>query len=148
VSDRPVSLTTSGPPETVLDPEPADAVAALDAALARPEGERRVAVAEVVARWPRFLDAWARLGELGRDDVERYAAFRVGYHRGLDRLRGSGWRGSGYVRWSHPTNRGFLRALDGLRASAEAIGEEDEAERCALFLRQLDPAWPPADRDA
>jgi hypothetical protein len=148
VSDRPVSLTTSGPPETVLDPEPADAVAALEAALARPEGERRVAVAEVVARWPRFLDAWARLGELGRDDVERYAAFRVGYHRGLDRLRGSGWRGSGYVRWSHPTNRGFLRALDGLRASAEAIGEEDEAERCALFLRQLDPAWPPADRDA
>jgi Protein of unknown function (DUF3151) len=148
VSDRPVSLTTSGPPETVLDPEPADAVAALDAALARPEGERRVAVAEVVARWPRFLDAWARLGELGRDDVERYAAFRVGYHRGLDRLRGSGWRGSGYVRWTHPTNRGFLRALDGLRASAEAIGEEDEAERCALFLRQLDPAWPPADRDA
>jgi Protein of unknown function (DUF3151) len=148
VSDRPVSLTTSGPPETVLDPEPADAVAALDAALARPESERRVAVAEVVARWPRFLDAWARLGELGRDDVERYAAFRVGYHRGLDRLRGSGWRGSGYVRWTHPTNRGFLRALDGLRASAEAIGEEDEAERCALFLRQLDPAWPPADRDA
>jgi hypothetical protein len=148
VSDRPVSLTTSGPPETVLDPEPADAVAALEAALARPEGERRVAVAEVVARWPRFLDAWARLGELGRDDVERYAAFRVGYHRGLDRLRGSGWRGSGYVRWTHPTNRGFLRALDGLRASAEAIGEEDEAERCALFLRQLDPAWPPADRDA
>jgi hypothetical protein len=26
---------------------------------------------------------------------------------------------------------------------AAAIGEEDEAERCALFLRQLDPGWPP-----
>jgi hypothetical protein len=148
VSDQPVSLTTSGPPETVLDPEPADALAALDAALAQPQGERRVDVAGVVARWPRFLDAWARLGELGRDEVERYAAFRVGYHRGLDRLRASGWRGSGYVRWSQPANRGFLRALDGLRASAEAIGEHDEAERCALFLRQLDPGWPPADRDA
>jgi hypothetical protein len=143
VTDRPVHMTTSGPPETVLDDEPAEALAALDDALARPETERREAVAAVVARWPRFLDAWARLGALGRDDVERYACYRVGYHRGLDRLRGSGWRGSGYVRWRHPQNRGFLRALDGLQASAEAIGEADEAERCAVFLRQLDPDWPP-----
>jgi len=143
MSDRPVEMTASGPPETVLDAEPFDAVAALDDALARPEAERRDAVAAVVARWPRYLDAWARLGALGRDDVERYACFRVGYHRGLDRLRASGWRGSGYVRWRHPENRGFLRALDGLRASAESIGETDEADRCAVFLRQLDPDWPP-----
>ena len=145
MTDRPVHMTTSGPPETVLDDEPAEALAALDDALARPEAERREAVAAVVARWPRFLDAWARLGALGRDDVERYACYRVGYHRGLDRLRGSGWRGSGYVRWRHPQKRGFLRALDGLQASAEAIGEADEAERCAVFLRQLDPDWPPPD---
>jgi hypothetical protein len=143
VTDQPVHMTTSGPPETVLDDEPAEALTALDDAMARPEPERREAVARVVARWPRFLDAWARLGALGRDDVERYACFRVGYHRGLDRLRASGWRGSGYVRWRHPQNRGFLRALDGLRASAEAIGEADEAERCGVFLRQLDPDWPP-----
>jgi hypothetical protein len=134
-----VSFSPSGPPETVLAPEPADALAALDAALAMPIDERRDAVAAVCARWPRFLDAWARLGELGRDDVERYAYYRVGYHRGLDRLRQSGWRGSGYVRWTHETNRGFLRALDGLRASAEAIGETDEAARCAEFLQQLAP---------
>jgi Protein of unknown function (DUF3151) len=144
MTDQPVHMTASGPPQTVLDDEPADAVAALEDALARPEAGRREAVATVVARWPRFLDAWARLGALGRDDVERYACYRVGYHRGLDRLRASGWRGSGYVRWQHPQNRGFLRALDGLRAAAEAIGEADEAERCAVFLRQLDPDWPPS----
>jgi hypothetical protein len=144
VTDQPVHMSTSGPPDTVLDDEPEEALAALGAALDRPEPERREAVAAVVARWPRFLDAWARLGALGRDDVERYAYYRVGYHRGLDRLRASGWRGSGYVRWQHPQNRGFLRALDGLRESAEAIGESDEAERCVAFLRQLDPDWPPA----
>jgi hypothetical protein len=139
MSDLPVNLSTSGPPDTVLTPEEPEALTALEAALARPEPERRAAVAEVVARWPRFLDAWARLGELGRDDVERYAAFRVGYHRGLDRLRSSGWRGTGYVRWAHETNRGFLRALDGLRHAAAAIGEVDEEERCRHFLAQLDP---------
>jgi Protein of unknown function (DUF3151) len=138
-----VHLTPAGPPETILDPEPAEALTALDEALARPVEDQRDAVAAVVARWPRFLDGWAQLGLRGRDDVESYAYHRVGYHRGLDRLRASGWRGSGYVRWRHPSNRGFLRALEGLRAAAEAIGEADEAERCAQFLRQLDPDWPP-----
>lgn len=136
---------TSGPPETVLDAEPAELRNALAAALAQPEGERRAAVAALVADHPRFLDGWARLGDLGRDPVEAYAAYRVGYHRGLDRLRQNGWRGSGYVRWEHPENRGFLRALDGLRRCAGVIGEQDEEERCALFLRQLDPAWPPSE---
>jgi len=145
MTDRPVQLTTSGPPETVLDPEPTVAVEGLAAALARDPGDRRAAVAAVVADHPRFLDGWARLGDLGRDEMERYAAYRVGYHRGLDRLRANGWRGSGYVRWTHVENRGFLRALAGLAATAAAIGEADEAERCELFLRQLDPAWPPAD---
>ena len=138
---NPVHLTGSGPPETVLDPEPGSAQALLAEALAEPEADRRDAVASVVARWPRFLEAWATLGDLARDDVEAYAAYRVGYHRGLDRLRQNGWRGSGYVRWTHPENRGFLRALDGLRRTAGAIGERDEEERCDLFLRQLDPDW-------
>jgi hypothetical protein len=138
MTDRPVSLSAAGPPETVLPPPPEDAAAALDAAL--DQGERE-AVAAVVARWPRFLDAWARLGELARDDVEAYACFRAGYHRGLDALRQAGWRGSGYVRWRHSSNRGFLRALDGLGRAAGAIGERDEEERCAQFLRQLDPDW-------
>ncbi len=141
----PVGLTPSGPPETVLDREPPEALDALGAALEADAADRRSAVAGVVARWPRFLDAWARLGLLARDEVEAYAAYRVGYHRGLDRLRANGWRGSGYVRWAHAENRGFLRAVAGLRRSAAAIGEADEAQRCAVFLTQLDPAWPPDD---
>ena len=142
--DHAVQLTPTGPPSTVLDLEPAAALAALAAALDQPASERRDAVAAVAARWPRFLDAWSRLGELGRDDVERYACFRVGYHRGLDRLRANGWRGSGYVRWTAEPNRGFLRSLRGLQQSAAAIGETDEAERCATFLAQLDPGGVPA----
>jgi hypothetical protein len=136
---------TSGPPETVLPPEDAAARAALDAALDAPPPQRRDAVAAVVARWPRDLAPWAALGSLGRDDVEAYAAFRVGYHRGLDRLRQNGWRGSGYVRWRHETNRPFLRCLAGLARQAAVIGETDEAERCTLFLQQCDPSWPPPD---
>lgn len=136
---RPVSFSGSAPPETILDDEPAAALAALEAALSEEPERRRDAVSEVVARFPRFLDGWARLGELARDDVEAYACYRVGYHRGLDRLRQSGWRGSGFVRWRHHANRGFLRALEGLARQAEAIGEHDEAERCAQFLAQLDP---------
>ena len=138
---QPISFSPQGLPETVLDPEPGDALDALARALAAPDSERRDAVSAVVAQWPRFLDAWARLGELARDDVEAYACFRVGYHRGLDRLRQSGWRGSGYVRWRNETNRGFLRALDGLRRTASAIGEADEELRCDEFLHQLEPDW-------
>lgn len=146
MSDAPVSLTPSGPPETILGPEDADATVRLAAALALDDAAAaRDAVSAVVADHPRFLDGWARLGDLARDPVEAYAAYRVGYHRGLDRLRQSGWRGSGYVRWQHETNRGFLRALAGLHRCAGIIGERDEEERCAHFLMQLDPAWPPAD---
>ena len=140
VADRPVTFST-GLPETVLAPEPPEAVAALAAALALDPGQRRDAVAGVVAQWPADLDAWARLGQLARDPVEAYACFRVGYHRGLDRLRQSGWRGSGYVRWRHETNRGFLRALQGLAEAAASIAETEEHRRCTEFLRQLDPEW-------
>src|SRR5437763_16998168 len=126
-----VSLSGQGPPDTVLAPEPAECREALEGA------EGRADVAAVCARWPRSLEAWARLGELGRDDVEAYACFRVGYHRGLDALRAAGWRGSGYVRWSHEANRGFLMAVEGLRQMAAVLGESDEEERCAQFLRQL-----------
>lgn len=140
-----VTLSSSGPPETVIVPEPPEARQALDEALTAGDDQRRAAIATVVASWPRSLEGWAQLGDDGRDVIEAYAAYRVGYHRGLDTLRANGWRGSGYVRWEHETNRGFLRALAGLQRTAAEIGEEDEAERCAQFLRQLDPAWPPEE---
>ncbi len=138
---RPVTIST-GLPETVLPAPPPDAAARLADALAVDDvDERRTAVQAVAADHPRFVDAWAALGELGRDDIETYAYCRVGYHRGLDALRAAGWRGSGYVRWGRPTNRGFLRALDGLGRQAARIHEADEAERIATFLSQLDPDW-------
>lgn len=142
-------MSSGGPPETVLPSPPAGLMSALDRALAADDDRlgQREAVSSVVATAPAFLEAWARLGDLARDPVEAYAAYRVGYHRGLDQLRQNGWRGSGYVRWAHPSNRGFLRSLDGLRRMAEAIGEQAEAERCAQFLAQLDPAWDPAQVD-
>lgn len=141
MSELPVSISPSGPPEIVLDLEPADALSALEDALAAPAAARRDLVSSVVARWPRFLDGWAHLGELARDDVEAYACFRVGYHRGLDRLREREWRGSGYVRWANEENRGFLRSLAGLARAAAAIGERVEQQRCEAFLAQLDPTW-------
>lgn len=144
MSNQPINMS-SGLPTTVLPAsDPVDAQR-LAEALALPEGECRAAVAAVVAASPRFLAGWAELGDLGRDTMERYAAYRVGYHRGLDTLRANGWRGSGYVRWAEPTNHGFLRALRGLGAMAAEIGETDEAERITLFLLQLDPTGIPTD---
>jgi hypothetical protein len=136
---------TAGTPETVLPPVPAGLSDALDRAAALPPDERRAAFAAIAAQEPRCLQAWAGLAENAEQPIHRYAFARVGYHRGLDTLRAAGWRGSGFVRWRHPSNRGFLRCLDALRLAAADIGETDEEERCAVFLRQLDPEWPPAD---
>jgi Protein of unknown function (DUF3151) len=143
-SSRPINLSTTGLPTTVLPAADAALRNALAQALAAPDVDvRRARVADVIAANPRFLDAWAALGDLGRDPIERYAAYRVGYHRGLDTLRANGWRGSGYVRWAAETNRGFLRSLRGLGQMAALIGEADEAERIALFMGQLDPGGIP-----
>jgi hypothetical protein len=129
----------------VLPAEPSelrDALAGADLAIS----------ASIVAEHPTSLAGWAALGAAHEsratsvaDVVNAYAAYRVGYHRGLDALRKNGWRGSGYVRWQHSSNRGFLRCLAGLGRMAERIGEQDEYDRVNEFLRQLDPAWPPDD---
>src|SRR5690349_11511384 len=116
-----VTLTPSGPPETVIADEPAAVRESIARALPQTGDDRRAALAQVVARTPRSPQAWARLGAARRDVIEQYAGYGVGYHRGLDTLRANGWRGSGYVRWEHPGNRGFLRALAGLQRTAAEI---------------------------
>lgn len=138
---NPISLTPSGPPETRLPLPSAEIRHRLEQAAA--SGDVAAAASAVVAAHPRESAAWALLAENTADPVARYAFFRVGYHRGLDALRGNGWRGSGYVRWEHEGNRGFLRCLLGLSRSAAEIGETDEEERCRLFFVQLDPRGVP-----
>jgi hypothetical protein len=122
-----------GPPATYLLPDE-------DAAAAVRAGEPP---ADVAARFPTYSAAWAELAERAfarGDAVTAYAYARTGYHRGLDQLRRAGWHGHGPVPWEHEPNRGFLRSLHMLAASAAAIGEVDEAERCEVFLRDSSPA--------
>ncbi|HZB68324.1 MAG TPA: DUF3151 domain-containing protein [Ornithinibacter sp.] len=100
--------------------------------------EDGVAADAVAAAHPASSLAWAVLAEDALSDgqaVTAYAYARTGYHRGLDALRRSGWRGQGPIPWEHPGNRGFLRALAALSRAAGAIGEEEERHRCAEFLR-------------
>lgn len=97
---------------------------------------------QVVRDHPESPLAWALLADeadaAGRE-IEAYAYARVGYHRGLDALRKSGWRGAGPVPWSHEPNRGVLRALYALRRAAAAIGETGEVVRLTEFLNGSDP---------
>ena len=109
----------------------------------RPAPERR----ESRRRWLRRLPGV--VGGLG--DARRGGARRRPDGRGL-RLRAHrlppragraaprrAGRVSGPIPWSHEPNRGFLRALHALGQAAAAIGETDEAARCATFLADSDP---------
>lgn len=116
-----------GIPSTFLPPDPATHLL-----------EDGVDARQVAASYPSSSHAWAVLAESALEDsaeVEAYAFARTGYHRGLDALRKSGWRGQGPVPWEHEPNRGFLRALAALATAAGRIGEEEEHRRCADFLR-------------
>lgn len=100
--------------------------------------EEGVAADQVAAAYPTSSLAWATLAEDALEDgrtIEGYAYARTGYHRGLDALRRSGWRGQGPVPWEHVPNRGFLRALGALARAAGEIGESEEEQRCRQFLR-------------
>lgn len=120
-----------GVPETRLPAEP-DVLDDLAA----------VSAAELAAKHPTSSLAWAVLADeawaAGRT-LESYAYARVGYHRGLDALRGAGWHGHGPIPWEHEPNRGLLRCLYALRRAAETIGEADEVARLGSFLVGADP---------
>ena len=119
------------PPSRLPDDPAADRIAAGDDP------------AEVAAAFPASSAPWAALAEAALRDgrtIEAYAFARTGYHRGLDALRRNGWHGTGPVPWSHQPNQGFLRSLHALGRGAAAIGEQQEADRCAAFLRDCDPA--------
>jgi hypothetical protein len=125
-------------PEPAATRLPADDEVSAALAAVVPGREREVAAAH-----PASSAAWATLAELSLnagDPVAAYAFARTGYHRGLDQLRRAGWRGTGPVPWSHEPNQGFLRSLYLLGQAADAIGEDEEAARCAQFLRDCDPA--------
>ena len=116
-----------GPPPTYLLDDPEASAALRDG----------TDPATVAARFPAYCAAWAALAERAMgagDPVAAYAYARTGYHRGLDQLRRSGWKGHGPIPWEHEPNQGFLRALYLLGAAAAAIGEDEEATRCEQFL--------------
>jgi len=121
------SLLGNTNPETCLPADPAAAH------LTAGDDPRAVAAAH-----PSSPLAWATLAEDALENgrtIEGYAFARTGYHRSLDALRRGGWKGQGPVPWSHEPNQGFLRSLAALGRAAGEIGETDEQQRCATFLR-------------
>ena len=138
--ERPITMSPGGLPSTVL-PAADPRAEALLAEAERRDPDGGDAVAAVVAAYPRYLAAWAALGDAGADTIGRYAAYRVGYLRPR-RAAGERLAGSGYVRWARPTNVGFLRcsACSGRRRRSASTTKR----RCEQFLLQLDPTRPPS----
>lgn len=123
-----------GPPPVLLPIDPAAAELAA--------GE---SAEQVVRGRPESSVAWAVLAETALDrgdDVVAYACARVGYHRGLDTLRRSGWKGAGPIPWTHEPNQGFLRSLSALGQAAALFGEAAEVARVQAFLNDADPQIP------
>ena len=120
-------MTDSG---NLLGPEPT----LLPADPAVGELEQGLPPRDVVRLHPESSAAWAAVAAETDDELQRYAFARVGYHRGLDALRRSGWKGHGPIPWDHDANRGFLLCLAELSQAAGQIGETAEQERCEQFL--------------
>ncbi len=119
------------PPETFLPEDPGAAM------LAEGSDPRNVA-----SLHPDSVAAWITLAEAALADgidLEGYAFARTGYHRCLDMLRRSGWKGFGPVPWSHEPNRAFLRALAALAEASARLGDDAEAHRCREFLHESSP---------
>ena len=120
---------------------PAPTYLPVDPAVAQLSDGGAEAFIEIVSANPTSSLCWALLAERSlqldtpEGNVAGYAYARTGYHRGLDLLRRSGWKGVGPIPWEHAPNRGFLRALWALSVAAGRIGDTIEQERCTQFLR-------------
>lgn len=120
-------------PEPTLLPEEPEVLARIEAG-DLPE--------DIATKFPTSSLAWSLMAEDAWDEgrtIDAYAYARVGYHRGLDALRGAGWRGAGPVPYDHEPNRGFLRCLYLLGQASAAIGEGEEVHRIDAFLADADP---------
>ena len=128
-------------PETRLPSEDPTLEQEMNKVRGNESADKRSALLILASKNPESIGIWCVLGISSSEMMESYSYFRVAYHRGLDSLRKNGWRGSGFVRWEHESNRYFLFALNQLAEISREIGDHAEAERCNLFLRQLEPSW-------
>ena len=135
----------SAPPETALDPAPAGGRHAPRRTPSTLPPRR------AVTRWPTWCEPFPNGPRRGRRWVRWLATTSrptpvsgSAITAASTPCAGPDGRGAGSCGGRTRATAGFLRCVDGLRAAAAAIGETAEEERCALFLRQLDPAWPPA----
>ena len=136
-----VSFNKGKIPETILPLEPVYLVDQIREAVRSPLSVTKPDLLITASGNPESIAVWCGLGLVSAELMESYAYFRLAYHRGLDSLRKNGWRGSGFVRWEHDGNRYFLTALNKLAEISLRIDDIVEADRCALFLRQLEPNW-------
>ncbi len=146
-----VKLNRGGLPETILPAEDSEILGGIEEALSSgspSETNDPFIISQVINKLLKLVEAypdsiaiWTQLGVLSPERMKGYAFFRLAYHRGLDALRKNGWRGSGFVRWEHPSNQSFLRALHGLQMLSKEIGDDEESARCHHFLLQLEPRW-------
>ena len=97
---------------------------------------------QIILTFPASSLAWAELAEAqlesGDDNVIAYAFARTGYHRGLDSLRGNGWKGFGSVPFDHVPNQGVIRSIAALARAARLIGEHAEYDRCRALVSDCD----------
>lgn len=134
-------------PEVHLPQELASSIPVEGAADGASAAQSRESLEAAVSENLKDSGAWAALAEVllaEGQPVQAYACARTGYHRGLDALRGNGWRGTGPVPWNHEPNQGVLRAIGALVQTARALGEDDEVVRCLNLLHDCDPAAAPA----
>ena len=138
---NPVAMS-AGLPSTVLPPADPDAEARLADALPLRRGPQ-VAVSRAAGGTP----LPRRVGDARRPGGPRRssATRTTGSATTAASTRCAPTGGAGRATCAGGADQpGFLRALAGLGAMATAIGEDDEADRIALFLAQLDPGRRPA----